>query len=177
MAHIIIDAYNLMWSSSAFKRYQNFSLEKQRDILIEQLSAYKKIKPHQITVVFDGTKSGHYSLSEYQQAGIQVYFSRHHQTADQLLIEMIQDSSKEMIVVSSDHQITTKAKSKNYPFISSQEFAQKIQTAMMDSMKGFIDEDLPEKKPIHKRWITKKRGPAKRLPKSKRRAKKRLDEI
>jgi hypothetical protein len=177
MSHIIIDGYNLLWSSKFFKRYQALELEEQRKMLINHLAKYQKIKSHKITIVFDGTHSGNYSHNQYREGGIDIIFSRHGETADSVMVEIIQNQTKDFIVISSDNFILNNAKKEGYPLLSSEEFARKISEAVISSMMGFDDDLPPDKKPVHKRWITKKKGPSKRLPKSKRRAVKKITDL
>ena len=51
---IIIDGYNLIRQSSSLKRLDAQDLEQGREALLERLIAYRQVRGHPITVVFDG---------------------------------------------------------------------------------------------------------------------------
>ena len=52
--HIIIDGYNLIRQSSALSDLDEQDIQLGREALIDQLAAYKRLKGHRISVVFDG---------------------------------------------------------------------------------------------------------------------------
>jgi len=51
--HIIIDGYNLIRQSCTLAAFDQKDLQLGREVLLDKLAAYKKIKHHKITVVFD----------------------------------------------------------------------------------------------------------------------------
>ncbi|NQT68664.1 MAG: NYN domain-containing protein, partial [Desulfobacteraceae bacterium] len=55
--HIIIDGYNLIRQSNFFSTIDRRDMQLGRETLIETLAAYKGIKGHKITVVFDGAQA------------------------------------------------------------------------------------------------------------------------
>jgi hypothetical protein len=55
--HIIIDGYNLIRQSTTLSKLDQQDIMLGRDALVDMLAAYRKIKPHRITVVFDGHHS------------------------------------------------------------------------------------------------------------------------
>src|SRR3989344_3702693 len=71
--HLVIDGYNLI---GAMTDLAGMDLEGIREELITRLLAYKRLKKHRITVVFDGKRSGNLSRSSMNQKGIEVIFSR-----------------------------------------------------------------------------------------------------
>ncbi|MBU4288844.1 MAG: NYN domain-containing protein, partial [Proteobacteria bacterium] len=58
--HIIIDGYNLIRQSTTLSDLDRQDIQLGREALLNMLAAYKKIKRHRITVVFDGTNA-HFS--------------------------------------------------------------------------------------------------------------------
>ena len=65
ISHILIDGYNLMG-------IYHKDLESQRQRLVEKLIGYKKIKEHEITIVFDGWKSGSKEETHLTTGGVKV---------------------------------------------------------------------------------------------------------
>ncbi|MEJ2729524.1 MAG: NYN domain-containing protein [Deltaproteobacteria bacterium] len=74
--HIIIDGYNLIRQSSTLSALDQQDIMLGRDALIDMLAAYRKMKPHRITVVFDGSNSPLFSPQRNRQRGISMRFSR-----------------------------------------------------------------------------------------------------
>jgi predicted RNA-binding protein with PIN domain len=73
------------------------------------LTGYIKRKPHDITVVFDGWKSGESSESRYMTGGVEVIYSRLGEKADSVIKRIIRESRRQVIAVSSDREITSYA--------------------------------------------------------------------
>jgi len=99
---IIIDGYNLIG-------IQHRDLRKEREELIRQLSAYKKLKGHDITVVFDGWKTGGHREEHLVTGGIHIIYSRLGDTADDLIRQRLMQDRKEWIVITSDREISRHA--------------------------------------------------------------------
>ena len=99
---IIIDGYNLIG-------IQHRDLRKQREELIQQLIVYKKLRGHDITVVFDGWKTGGHREEHLATGGIRVIYSRVGDTADDLIRKMLRQDGKERIVITSDRAISQHA--------------------------------------------------------------------
>jgi len=80
-------------------------LSAEREKLIRGLSGYRKIKGHDITVVFDGWKSGGSREETIRTGGITVVYSRVGETADSVIKRIISRDKREWIVVTSDRDI------------------------------------------------------------------------
>ena len=102
ISSIIIDGYNLIG-------IRHRDLQKKREELIQQLIAYRKRKGHDITVVFDGWKSGGHKQEEGVTGGIRVIYSRLGDKADRVIKKMIEQDRKEWIVITSDREIMAHA--------------------------------------------------------------------
>lgn len=114
MSSIIIDGYNLIGIC-----HKNLEAERQK--LIKTLSGYKKIKGHDITVVFDGWKSGCEENTSLI-GGIRVIYSGLGEKADSVIKRTISSKKIPWIVITSDRDISNYAWSKNSIVISSDEF-------------------------------------------------------
>ncbi|MBI5846648.1 MAG: NYN domain-containing protein [Nitrospirae bacterium] len=102
ISSLIIDGYNLIG-------IQHRDLQKQRERLILQLAAYKKRKGHDITVVFDGWKSGGHNQEQTITGGVCVIYSRLGDKADEVIKDIMGQGGKEWIVISSDREIADHA--------------------------------------------------------------------
>ncbi|MCF8110699.1 MAG: NYN domain-containing protein [Desulfobacteraceae bacterium] len=86
--HLIIDGYNLIRRSARLSLAEAEGLELGRQALIDRLAAYKRIKGHKITVVFDGAANHDDFFKGTSEKGIRVKFSRSGQTADSVIKKM-----------------------------------------------------------------------------------------
>ena len=162
--HIIIDGYNLIRQSTALSALDQQDIMLGRDALVDMLAAYRKIKPHRITVVFDGINSPAFSPQRNRQKGISMRFSRSGESADDVIKRMAHNEREKALVVSSDRDVADSAAASGAATISAQEFEAKIEMAAhLDSPNG-DDEDLRGWTPT-----TRKKGPSRRLPKKQRR--------
>ena len=170
--HIIIDGYNLIRQSNTLSLIDNQDIELGREALLEMLIAYRKIKPHMITVVFDGANAPPFSQRKTRVQGITIKFSRSGELADAVIKRMVSREKEKALVVSSDLDIMNFAAARGAATISSSEFEDKIRQAVYMKEKGVeTNEDSG--------WVptTKKKGPSKRLSKRKRRNKSKIRKL
>ena len=163
--HIIVDGYNLIRQSSTLSRLDDEDIQLGREVLLDKLAAYRRYKHHPITVVFDGANAPPMSQSKRLIKGIKVRFSRNKESADAVIKRMVSREREKALVVSSDLAIVNFSAAKGSATVSSSEFEEKMAMATYIAAKGIESEDTDG-------WIptTKKKGPRKRLPKRKRRA-------
>jgi hypothetical protein len=91
-------------------------------MLIESLIEYKKRKGHEITVVFDGWKTGEGKEIQSVVGGIKVIYSRIGDTADAVIKRIISSVKREWIVVTSDREIADHAWASGSIPVSSEKF-------------------------------------------------------
>jgi predicted RNA-binding protein with PIN domain len=164
--HIIIDGYNLIRQSTSFRHLDEQSIQLGRDALTESLVAYKRLKAHRITVVFDGIRAPYLAPTRDRIKGIHILYSRSGETADKVIKDLARTEKEKALVVSSDRDIVQFSEACGAATISAEGFETKI--AMAAQMQGIDDESHEQDgwKPT-----TKKKGPRKRLPRKKRRSK------
>ena len=119
IAPIIIDGYNLIG-------IQHRDLRHKREELIQQLIAYKRLKGHDITVVFDGWKTGSHREEHAVTGGIRVIYSRLGDKADDVIRKIISQEKKEWIVITSDREIASHAWAEGAVPVSSDDFRQRL---------------------------------------------------
>jgi uncharacterized protein len=162
--HIIIDGYNLIRQSDALHMLDQQDIEAGRDALIDLLAAYKKIKPHKITVVFDAANAPLFSNRNDSVKGIKIKFSGPGETADTVIKKIASSKKEKALIVTSDKDIINFVSSQGASTICSTEFEEKIRMADYMMVKGLYDEDETGWMPT-----TKKKGPKRRLSKKERR--------
>jgi predicted RNA-binding protein with PIN domain len=74
--HLIIDGYNLLHVSHSLIHLDSIQLQRERDRLIDQLSAYQRLKPCEVTVVFDGWRGGWTTEKREKKKGVGLVFSK-----------------------------------------------------------------------------------------------------
>jgi hypothetical protein len=171
--HIIIDGYNLIRNSAALTVLDRQDIQLGREALVDMLAAYRSVKHHKITVVFDGTDAPVYSQSHDRVKGITVRFSRSGETADEVIKRMAAHDREKALIVSSDREIVTAAAACRATTISSSEFEQKLLMAGADGSGGSREDDVVDSRP----FSTQKKGPRRRAPKSRRRNRKRIGKL
>jgi hypothetical protein len=155
--------YNLIRQSKRLSNLDLQDIQLGRDALIDMLSAYKKVKAHRITVVFDGTRTPLFSQQRNRLKGITVIFSHKGESADTVIKKMARKERQAALVVSSDQDIVQSAAASGTATVSANDFENKLRMSMdMDSFQ--IDRD------DYKGWqpTTKKKGPSRRMSKRRR---------
>lgn len=122
MAVIIIDGYNLIGVAHG-------DLAQERETLIARLAAYRKLKGHDVTVVFDGWKSGQGRETSATTGGVKVIYSRLGDTADAVIKRITAADRREWIVVSSDRAISDHAWAVGSVPVSADAFMHALQRA------------------------------------------------
>lgn len=171
--HIIIDGYNLIRQSPDLARLDRQDLQLGREALIELLAAYRKLKPHKITVVFDGADPSSLYGSRDRAKGVAIRYSHGGESADDLIQRMARKEKAKALVVSSDREVMAAAESAGATVMDSHAFEEKIALASYLAVKS----DGETIEPMG--WVptTRKKGPSRRLPKRKRKAKARMDKL
>ncbi len=162
--HIIIDGYNLIRQSKTLSALDQQDIMLGREALVDRLAAYRKIKPHRITVVFDGRHSPILSVQSNRQNGISMRFSRRGESADDVIKRMAGREREKALVVSSDREVADSAACCGAATISARQFEARItMAANLDSPIGEAEDSSG--------WTptTKKKGPSRKLPKRQRR--------
>lgn len=97
-------------------------MEKAREEFVTFLVRYREMKNHDITVVFDGHKSGSSGENASVRGGVRVIYSRLGERADDVIKRMISKERKEWIVVTSDRDIANHAWAVNSIPVPSEKF-------------------------------------------------------
>ncbi len=171
--HIIIDGYNLIRRSRELARVDSRDLEAGRMALIKLLAAYKKVKGHRITVVFDGAGGPVGASRRDRQRGIDIRFSGPGQTADSLIKAMVKHKGERLLVVSSDREVAGFAEGAGAESLESETFEQRLVLVEMMGVNGEPEEE-PE---VQRRLNTRKKGPSRRLSKKMRQKKRVIDKL
>jgi len=134
---ILIDGYNLLYKDGVLKNQAERSLEEAREQLVAMVGAYRT-GDMEIVVIFDG-RGGEGRRRKAPSPGVQVRFSRHPQTADHLILEIIgkEKRRRSLTVVTSDRKdIGRVAQAEGVRWISSESFLRRLQRAPRKPLPG-----------------------------------------
>lgn len=132
---LIIDGYNLL----ALDKRLDRGLEQSRNSLITLLVRYRKAKPLNLTVVFDGWRSGSTNETRLAQDGISIVYSRLGEKADAVVIRLAREKSSGAVVVSSDREIRNAVERFGAVAVHAQEFNQILQELDFFTGEGGIE--------------------------------------
>ena len=142
--------------------------------MIRQLASYKRVRGHEITVVFDGWQSGNLTESQQSERGILVIYSKRNERADEVIKRMAKRFGQGAVVVTSDRELVHFAEKVGATAVSSEEFEGKMGIAVIMEAKGMGPEEAGND--IRGKG-TKKKGPARRPSKRRRRMIERLKKL
>ena len=171
---LIVDGYNLIRQSPSLGEVESRDLQRGREALIHQLASYKRVRGHEVTVVFDGWQSGNLTETQQWQMGILVIYSRRHERADEVIKRMAKRFRHGAVVVTSDREVARFAETAGAAAVSSEEFEGRMGMAVVMGEKE-VDPEEADSGIV--RLGTKKKGPARRPSKSRRRAIERLKKL
>ncbi len=167
--HILIDGYNLIRQSIRLRRFERQSLEAGRSALVAWLSEYQSGKNHRITVVFDGWINGPAQEERDYSSGIHILYSSRGVKADDVLKRITAAADEEILVVSSDREVSSYAIRRGKATLSSLEFESIVDKFLAapanNAFSGQKEED--EEEDNHP---ANKKGPARKLSRARRQA-------
>jgi len=159
---IIIDGYNLIRQSHSLKRLDAQNLEQGREALLERLAAYRQVRGHPITVVFDGWGGYNLSSTRTRHEGITVVYTAQGQTADEWIQARV-GGVQYGAVVTSDREIQQYAERAGLVAIPSRSFERRMEASISgDSDKDIMDEEEWEEEELVQ---AKRKGSARQLSK------------
>ncbi len=131
---LVIDGYNLL---KHIDPYRDVS-EHERTVFLHMLKRYARRKKHKVVVVFDG---GPYEWPHKGTVGgMLVIYSGGRETADDVIMHYIDDhKTKDLLLVSSDHELNLFASKHEIVSIGSDDFYRLVQVALEKS--GMQDEE------------------------------------
>jgi uncharacterized protein len=171
--HIIIDGYNLIRQSRFLKEIERMDLQHGREALVAALVDYKKLKGYKITVVFDGAQAEMGLPRRDRLRGIDLLYSRSGESADAVIKRMAAREREKALVVSSDNDIVRFAESKGAATLGALHFEERLRIARLSAGGDEPAQDVEGQRP----FTTRKKGPARRLPKRKRRMTRRIAKL
>lgn len=172
--HLLVDGYNLIRQSPSLQAEDEIAPELGREALLERLRQYKRVKGHQITVVFDAAQKPTVARQRTRDKGIRIIYSGRGESADSVIKAMCR-SGGEKLVVTSDRELMNHAEACGAIVVDSKEFEEKMQMALYLESKGAEEENELEKD--RGGAGTRKKGPARRAPKKERRRRQRKKKL
>jgi predicted RNA-binding protein with PIN domain len=159
--HLIIDGYNLLHVDRSLTNLNSIQLQWEREHLIDRLSAYRKLKPREVTVVFDGWQVGWNTETREKRKGIEIIFSKLGEKADEVIKRLVKEKGSGAVVITSDRDVARFAQRMDLAVIPSEQFQEKLEEGS-----SHVLEESPEEEESG----MKKKGPSRRLSKKEKRA-------
>ena len=167
--HLIIDGYNLLHADRTLVPLNQIQLQRERDRLVDQLSAYRSLRQMEITVVFDGWQGGWSTEKRERKKGIELVFSKLGEKADEVIKRLAREKGAGATVVTSDREISRYAERVAVAVIASDQFKEKMGSALMKGEQNLQDEE--------ERNGEKKKGPSRMLSKKEKRMRSALKKL
>jgi hypothetical protein len=167
--HLIIDGYNLLHADRTLIQLNPIQLQRERDRLVEQLSAYRSIRQMEITVVFDGWQGGWSTEKRDRKKGIELVYSKLGEKADEVIKRLVRGKGSGVTVVTSDREISRYAERMAIAVIPSDQFKEKMENTFTKGEKDFPEEE--------ERSGEKKKGPSRMLSKKEKRMRSALKKL
>ncbi len=123
----------------------------------------------EITAVFDGWQGGWSTEKRERKKGIELVFSKLGVMADEVIKRLVRESGAGATVVTSDREISRYAEKMAVAVIPSDQFKEKMETALIKGEKDFQDEE--------ERSGQKKKGPSRMLSKKEKRMRSALKKL
>jgi len=159
--HLIIDGYNLLHVDRFLTNLNSIQLQWERERLIDRLSTYQKLKPREVTVVFDGWQEGWSTETREKRKGIEVIFSKLGEKADEVIKRLVKEEGSGVVVITSDREVARFAQRMDVAVIPSEQFREKLEQRSSPML---------EESPEEEESGMKKKGPSRRLSKKEKRA-------
>ncbi len=168
--HLIVDGYNLIRQSPQLQMLDAMDLQAGREALLELLAHYRSRSHHQITVVFDGWQRGGLKESRDRYQGILIVYSRRGERADEVIKRLLHQERQRALVVTSDREIQVCAEQVKAAWINAGQFE-------LAYLHGPAGAEAPDGEADATARGARKKGPARRLPKSLRQRRQRLKKL
>ncbi|HJX60803.1 MAG TPA: NYN domain-containing protein [Thermodesulfobacteriota bacterium] len=167
--HLIIDGYNLLHADRTLVSLNPIQLQRERDRLVDQLSAYRSLRQMEITVVFDGWQGGWSTEKRERKKEIELVFSKLGEKADEVIKRLVKEKGAGATVVTSDREISRYAEKMAVAVIPSDQFKEKMENTLMKGQKDLQDQE--------ERGGEKKKGPSRMLSKKEKRMRSALKKL
>ena len=167
--HLIIDGYNLLYVDRTLVSSNPTQLQRERDRLIDQLSAYRSLRQMEITVVFDGWQGGWSTEQRERRKGIDLVYSRLGEKADEVIKRLVREKGAGVTVISSDREVSRYAEKISVAAVPSDQFKEKMENALLKREKDLQEEE--------ERTGGKKKGPSRTFSKKEKRMRSALKKL
>ncbi len=134
--HVIVDGYNFIHASGGLSALPSGDLEAARAALVAELARYRRLRHHQVSAVFDGTKAPPLPPGvgrRSQVNGVSIVFSRPGQEADEVICEMARKGGMRTVVVTADSALAESCRRFGAAVVAPEEF-EGLMVAAEDSL-------------------------------------------
>lgn len=150
MEKIVIDGYNLMWTTDTLNPVARYKFDLARDLLEKMLAEYASRVKEKVILVLDGYKGSKLYTVHKQKNDLEIVITAKGVNADRWIIETISRDDFEGAVVSSDREIVNFAKSHGAELITSKTFEHQMMGEIKDN-RQLMDEIHDYKRKFRRR--------------------------
>lgn len=176
---IVIDGYNVIGSRGGLYG----DVVAKREAFVAELARYARLRGHAITVVFDGFSPGTMNRASggaRAAAGVRVVYAEH-ERADDVVIRLARRLRERATVVSSDREVRDACRAAGSIVLGAQVFDARLQEAMapdgeIHTAPGGEEDDDRDASDGRRRGAV-KRGNPRRLSKTERKTRKRVERL
>lgn len=159
---IVIDGYNVIRRSPRLALLDRRDLEEGRNALLTSLIAYRRLKGHRITVVFDGWERGGMREQITATGGLQIIFTRRGEQADQAILRVVGKAPSGAVVVTSDRALADAAVRSGALALSAEEFHERVDHALRAKDGGEFEKEDDDDADTDCPGTRRPKGPARR---------------
>ena len=125
---VLVDGYNLIFAWDTLKEISDYSLEKARDTLLDNLAGYAAYTKTELMVVFDAYRVPDGMGSDFLRDGMRVVYTKEHQTADAYIEKVIHNLGPDysIRVVTGDYLLQVSAVISGVSRVTAKEFIAEI---------------------------------------------------
>ncbi len=171
MRRIIVDGYNVINSDVQLAHAQRSSLDLARRGLIARLGQAQPLRHDEVTVVFDGWRSGAAHQSATRVQGIRVVYSPLGERADEVIKRLVSQAAdpSSVVVVSNDRELRVHAGESGAHGSGAENLLRQATPARRPrALRPTASADDDDDPAAPRGVCPPKKGPARRLPKSQR---------
>lgn len=170
--HVIVDGFNVIRRDAELSRIEGSNFYGGQEALLRKLAQYRHGTQHRVIVVYDGANGENPYRQKSQREGVQVIYSARGETADEVILDLVEHSGGQrsgVVVVTADRDLASACRVHRVTVVPPESLLRRSQVRDAHP-KGA---EFWHGKKEEQGWVghTRKKGNPRRAPKSKRQTK------
>lgn len=167
--HVIVDGFNVIRRDTELSRIERNNFYGGQEALLRKLAQYRRGTQHRVTVVYDGANGENPYRQKSQKEGVQVIYSARGETADDAILDLVENSGGQrsgVLVVTADRDLASACRNHRVIVVPPESLLQRSQ--IRDTRPGGAEFWHGKKEEQGWAGHTRKKGNPRRAPKNKR---------